>query len=68
MPCEERAALFGWPGRIVNSTTPGYWATSANPISCAGTLAKVVLQDAHARLGPPRHGGAFSNLGSSEMT
>jgi hypothetical protein len=27
-----------------------YWATSANPISCAGTLAKVVLQGAHARL------------------
>jgi predicted nucleotidyltransferase len=28
----------------------GYWATSANPISCAGTLARVVLQCAHARL------------------
>jgi hypothetical protein len=29
---------------------PGTWATSANPISCAGGLAKVVLQGAHARL------------------
>ena len=28
----------------------GYWAAAANPISCAGTLAKVVLQGAHARL------------------
>jgi hypothetical protein len=27
-----------------------YWATSENPISCAGALAKVVLQCAHARL------------------
>ena len=27
-----------------------YWATSANPIGCAGALAKVVLQGAHARL------------------
>ena len=27
-----------------------YWASSENPISCAGALAKVVLQGAHARL------------------
>jgi hypothetical protein len=27
-----------------------YWVTSANPISCAGALARVVLQGAHARL------------------
>jgi predicted nucleotidyltransferase len=27
-----------------------YWATSDNPIGCAGALAKVVLQGAHARL------------------
>jgi hypothetical protein len=27
-----------------------YWVTSANPINCAGALAKVVLQAAHARL------------------
>ncbi len=28
----------------------GYWATSANPVSCAGALAKAVVQGAHARL------------------
>lgn len=28
----------------------GYWVMSANPISCAGALARVVLQGAHARL------------------
>jgi len=27
-----------------------YWANSANPISCAGALARVVLQGSHARL------------------
>lgn len=27
-----------------------YWARSANPISCSGALARVVLQMAHARL------------------
>jgi hypothetical protein len=27
-----------------------YWASSANPIGCAGALAKVVLQGAHALL------------------
>jgi predicted nucleotidyltransferase len=27
-----------------------FWASPANPISCAGALAKVVLQGAHARL------------------
>jgi predicted nucleotidyltransferase len=27
-----------------------YWVASANPISCAGALARVVLQGAHARL------------------
>ncbi len=27
-----------------------YWAASANPMNCAGVLAKVVLQGAHARL------------------
>ena len=27
-----------------------YWVTSANPISCAGALARVVLQGADARL------------------
>jgi hypothetical protein len=27
-----------------------YWASSANPISCAGALARVVLQGSHARL------------------
>ena len=27
-----------------------YWVASANPVSCAGALARVVLQGAHARL------------------
>ena len=27
-----------------------YWASTANPINCAGSLAKTVLQGAHARL------------------
>jgi predicted nucleotidyltransferase len=34
-----------------------YWATSENPVSCAGALAKVVLQAAHARLA---HRGAWA--------
>jgi hypothetical protein len=27
-----------------------YWASTANPISCSGALARAVLQTAHARL------------------
>jgi hypothetical protein len=27
-----------------------YWAISSNPINCAGALAKILLQGAHARL------------------
>jgi predicted nucleotidyltransferase len=40
-----------WLGRANRELDyASYWATSVNPISCAGTLAKVVLQGAHARL------------------
>ena len=40
-----------WLGRANRELDyAAYWATSANPISCAGALAKVLLQGAHARL------------------
>ncbi len=46
----KSAPLF-WLGRANRELDyASYWATSANPISCAGALAKVVLQGAHARL------------------
>jgi predicted nucleotidyltransferase len=40
-----------WLGRAKRELDyAGYFAASANPISCAGALAKVVLQGSHARL------------------
>ncbi len=40
-----------WLGRAKRELDyANYWVTSANPIGCAGALAKVVLQGAHARL------------------
>jgi predicted nucleotidyltransferase len=40
-----------WLGRANRELDyAAHWAISANPISCAGALAKVLLQGAHARL------------------
>lgn len=40
-----------WLGRASRELEyAAYWAASENPIGCAGALAKVVLQAAHARL------------------
>jgi predicted nucleotidyltransferase len=40
-----------WLGRAKRELDyASYWVTVANPVSCAGALAKVVLQGAHARL------------------
>jgi hypothetical protein len=40
-----------WLGRANRELDyANYWAASSNPINCAGTLAKAVLQGAHARL------------------
>jgi hypothetical protein len=47
----RRSAPPAWLGGATRELDyASYWAASANPISCAGTLAKVVLQGAHARL------------------
>jgi Polymerase beta, Nucleotidyltransferase len=46
----ESAPPF-WLGRANRELDyANYWAASANPINCAGALAKAVLQGAHARL------------------
>jgi predicted nucleotidyltransferase len=40
-----------WLGRANRELDyANYWAASSNPINCAGTVAKAVLQGAHARL------------------
>lgn len=40
-----------WLGRAKRELDyASYWVTAVNPIGCAGALAKVVLQGAHARL------------------
>ena len=40
-----------WIGRAKRELDyAAYWASSENPISCAGALAKAILQAAHARL------------------
>ena len=47
----RKSAPPAWLGRATRELDyASYWAISANPISCAGALAKVVLQGAHARL------------------
>lgn len=47
----RRKAPAVWLGRAHQELAYAtYWATSENPVSCAGALAKVVLQAAHARL------------------
>lgn len=47
----RRTAPQRWMERATNEVGYArYWATTANPISCAGALARVVLQCAHARL------------------
>jgi hypothetical protein len=47
----RRAAPAIWVGRAQRELDyAAYWAASENPISCAGALAKVVIQAAHARL------------------
>ncbi len=47
----RRSAPPAWLDRATRELDYArYWATSGNPISCAGALAKVVLQGAHARL------------------
>ena len=46
----ESAPPF-WLGRANHELDYAtYWSASANPLNCAGALAKVVLQGAHARL------------------
>jgi predicted nucleotidyltransferase len=51
-PDELRAsAPLAWLGRARRELEyAAYWAASENPVSCAGALAKVALQAAHARL------------------
>jgi predicted nucleotidyltransferase len=47
----RRTAPPFWLGRANRELEyASYWAGTANPINCAGSLAKVVLQGAHARL------------------
>jgi len=47
----RRTAPEFWMGRAERELDYAqYWASSANPISCSGALAKAVLQGAHARL------------------
>jgi hypothetical protein len=47
----RKSAPPAWLGRANRELEyASYWVTSANPISCAGALARVVLQGAHARL------------------
>ena len=50
MRSERAPHPFGWAVRTGELDYARYRTTSVNPISCAGTLAKVVLQGAHARL------------------
>lgn len=45
----RRSAPGMWLGRAHQELAyAASWATSENPVSCAGALAKVVLQAAHA--------------------
>jgi predicted nucleotidyltransferase len=47
----RRSAPSAWLERAFRELDyASYWASSENPVSCAGALAKVVLQGAHARL------------------
>ncbi len=47
----RRTAPPFWLGRANRELDyASYWAATANPINCAGSLAKAVLQGAHARL------------------
>ena len=47
----RKSAPPAWLGRANRELEYArYWVASANPISCAGALARVVLQGAHARL------------------
>jgi hypothetical protein len=62
VPNAEAVALGGSRARGDHRSTYErdycrYWADTTNPISCAGALARVVLQCAHARLA---HRGAWA--------
>jgi hypothetical protein len=47
----RKSAPPAWLGRANGELDyASYWAVSANPINCAGALAKAVLQGTHARL------------------
>ncbi len=62
----SRTIPMPWAGsaprwRLALTAKPSYarhWAKTENPINCAGSLARITMQAAHARLAHPRYLGA----------